>query len=65
MSLLKLEKVFLACSSHCNCAQKRNQYIPLKMTCKTELTLILLKIKSFRHLQIAQHTAATPTQIPS
>ena len=31
----------------CNWAQNRNQYVPLKMTCKIELTLILLKIISF------------------
>ena len=33
------------------------------MTYKIELTLILLKIISLRHLQIAQQTAATPTQM--
>ena len=63
MFLLNEESVFLACWSRCSCDQKRNQYVPLKMTYKIELTLILLKIISLRHLQIAQHTAATPTQM--
>ena len=63
MFLLNEDSVFLACSSRCSYDQKRNQYVPLKMTCIIELTLILLKIISFLQRQIAQQTAATPTQI--
>ena len=43
MFLLNEDSVFLACSSRCSYDQKRNQYVPLKMTYKIELTLILLK----------------------
>ena len=46
-----------------NRSQNRSQYVPLKIICKIEPTLILLKIILFRHLQMAQHTAATPIQI--
>ena len=46
-----------------SCDKKCNQYVPLKMTCKIELTLILLKIISFLQRQKAQKTAVTPTQI--
>ena len=40
-----------------------NQYAPLKITCRIELILILSKTISFRHRQMAQQKAATPTQI--
>ena len=41
MFLLIKESAALACSSRCSCAQKRNQYAPLKITCKIEIFLIL------------------------
>ena len=44
MFLLISKSGFLACSSRCSCAQSHNQYVPLKITCKIELTLLLLKI---------------------
>ena len=56
-------RMSLACSSRCSGAQKRSQYAPLKITCIMELVLSLLNITSFRHRQMAQHMAATPTKI--
>jgi len=61
--VLSKESVFLAYSLCFHCAQKRNQCIPLKITCIIELNLILLKLIPFRLRQIVQQTAATPTQI--
>ena len=61
--LLIMESVFFTWLLRCNCAQKRNQYAPLKITCRIELILILSKTISFRHRQMAQQKAATPTQI--
>jgi hypothetical protein len=56
-------RVSLACSSRWNWDQERSQYAPLKITYMIELVFNLSKITSFRHRQIAQHSAATPTQI--
>jgi hypothetical protein len=56
-------RVSLACSSRWNWDQERSQYAPLKITCMIELVFNLLKITSFRHRQISQHSAATPTEI--
>jgi hypothetical protein len=61
--LLSTMRVSLACSSHWNWDQERSQYSPLKITCMIELVFNLLNITSFRHRQIGQHSAATPTQI--
>jgi hypothetical protein len=41
MFVLIKESAVLACSSRCSCAQKRNQYVPLKITCKIEWYLTL------------------------
>jgi hypothetical protein len=61
--LLNGESKFLLCSSRYSYAQKRSQYVPLKITCRIELCLILWKIISLRVFNIAQHNAAIPTQI--
>jgi hypothetical protein len=41
--VLNEESKFLLCSSRCSCAQKRSQYVPLKIICRIELYLIFVK----------------------